>query len=91
MIISDNIKSITLYKLDRLVREIIVSLYLQKGSTDQCLNEMDENVEKVLNIAYKIKKHQDINFDDLKYIELQYQVFQPMIDSVNDLKTEFQF
>jgi len=89
MILSNKIKSIILYKVDRLVRETIISIYLNCGFSDQSLNEMGDKVNPLLYISSKINNDEEIKCEDLKLIELEYKIYQPYF--ITNTKHEFEF
>jgi len=91
MILTNKIKEHTLYKLDRLLREVIVTTYLNNGCTDQCLNELDELCVKIFIIAEKIYGDIHVEISDLEYVDTLYQLYEPVTGSFDELKTEFDF
>ena len=92
MILGNGIKFKTLYKLDRLLREVIVSTYLNKGMTDQSLNEVDETSNRIYSIAENIYSDQNIEIGDLKFIEILYKMYQPTIGVADvDMVIGFEF
>lgn len=82
MILSDNIKKITLYKLDKLLREIIVQVYLKEGLTEQTSNKIYELTNKIHGIANKIYQNKNIELGDLMSMENLFGIFQPDTGSV---------
>lgn len=91
MILSIKIKEQTLYKLDRLLRQIIISTYLDYGKTDFSMNEIDRNSNNILRVAKKIHNDKDVIKDELETVDAQYRLIQPESGSVNGGRNEFEF
>jgi len=77
MILPEKLKNITLYKLDLLLKEMLVNIYLEKGLSGE--NEINKFSKKVLSITEKIQLNEDINNEELKFIESLYKTYKPSI------------
>ena len=92
MILTGKIKEETLYKLDRLLREVIIETYLLQGNTGEGLNQIDEHVCEITNVANKVHNNEDVSMEDLKFMDTQFRMYQPMTGSLDgELKVEFDF
>jgi len=90
MKLNNNIKQQTLYKIDRLIRDIIVGIYLEVIG-DQRTEKIKTMVGRLLKFAQHINDDIELNVYELTYIEDQYQQYIGGDIIFNNIKTEFNF
>jgi len=72
MILKNNIKYQTLGKLDRIVREHIITLYLGVGSLQERADLINTNTKRILNLAKRITHNLDVDIKDLNFVSELY-------------------
>jgi len=91
MIFPETLKNITLYKLDLLLKKVIVDIYLQDSSEKSTLRIVDLN-NKIFYVANKIYKNEEIEIEELKFVESLYNTHHPNTGSMDgELKNDFDF
>lgn len=78
MILSDSkIKDEVLHKLDRLIRDIIINVYLKHGDTENSRTVIETLSNRIFKIAWQIHNGEQIELVDLEFLDESYRVRQP--------------